>query len=487
MRRWLLFCFLTLSASDAARAAIEASAGHGLFRTAADSAYLQLYWEIGPQSLHYKLDTAGRLTSRVRTQLRVSGDTGVVYKDVFYLQTKPFRQEAEPAPRILEQERIPLRIGTYVVELFLSEDGRSDSRFYYRDTFSVGSSVPQYSSLQLLDTIFSSTIPSPFLKDGYQQLPRALNFYDEGQRLVHTYLELYHTSELPPVAFPLRQTIYLSKRPGERINTEEAVIDSIKAGAPIHAFRHSLSTAAMPTGNYWVNASLRTATGIELVTAATFFQTINKKPIEKVASAATNASDTGSILDANFLDLGKTFVAKFNMAQLRAILKMIRPGAGGTDESVINTFLEHPDELYTRYFIYNHFAGINKQDPGKAWKDFSDVIREVNKRFGAGGIPGYETDRGIMYLRYGKPDEEVRVPNEAGAVPYEIWRYNPNPKMHGPGLFLFYSPGAMSSGYRLLHSTVVGELQNPEWRSMLYGTGRSSGNMNARAEEYFRK
>ncbi len=77
------------------------------------------------------------------------------------------------------------------------------------------------------------------------------------------------------------------------------------------------------------------------------------------------------------------------------------------------------------------------------------------------------------------------MPNEAGALPYEIWRYNPNTRMRGPGAFLFYSPGSAASGYRLLHSTVTGETQNPDWRSLLYVGGQSSGNANARAEEYF--
>jgi hypothetical protein len=45
----------------------------------------------------------------------------------------------------------------------------------------------------------------------------------------------------------------------------------------------------------------------------------------------------------------------------------------------------------------------------------------------------------------------------------------------------------MSSGFSLLHSTVLGETQNPDWRRYLYSTGRSSGNLNARAEEYFGK
>jgi hypothetical protein len=98
---------------------------------------------------------------------------------------------------------------------------------------------------------------------------------------------------------------------------------------------------------------------------------------------------------------------------------------------------------------------------------------------------GYETDRGIVHLRYGAPVEVVRVPNEAGAVPYEIWRYDVGGKIGGSGLFLFYSPAYMVSDYRLLHSTVPGERNNPGWRGALYSTGRSSGNANARAEQYF--
>jgi GWxTD domain-containing protein len=173
------------------------------------------------------------------------------------------------------------------------------------------------------------------------------------------------------------------------------------------------------------------------------------------------------------------------MPQLRAILKMLIPVAGPAEESAIRGFLNRPDEMYMRYFIYNHFASINKSDPGKAWKDFSDLIREVNKYYNSGTTMGYETDRGMIFLKYGQPDEDIRVPNEAGALPYEIWRYNVGRKVGGSGLFLFYSPGFMSSDYRLLHSTVPGERQNPEWRSILYSTGHSSGNVNARAEEYF--
>lgn len=464
---------------------MEATAGHAIFRDE-KGPYVQLFWQIAPKTLHYKKDSLGRLTARIRTQIRISTDTGAVYKDVFFLQTKPFNPDQEEAPRILEQERIKLNAGNYNIELFLAEDGRSDSRYYYHDTFAVYNASLQYSSIQLLDTFFASTVPSPLLKDGFQQLPRPLNFYDEGQQTVNSYTELYGTTTLSADAFPLKQFFYFSKRRGEH-NAGTDAVDTITGPKAIWSFRHSLSTASMPTGNYWLNVSLRAASGVELASSATFFQTLNKKPASIRNMDMLDSAEAKRAVDASILDLGKTFVAKFTMPQLRAILKMMRPSADAAEEAAIHGFLQRPDDLYMRYFIYNHFAAINQKDPGKAWKDFSDIVREVNHRFGSGSTAGYETDRGIVYLRYGKPDEEVRVPNEAGALPYEIWRYNPNPKMHGPGVFLFYSPGAMSSDFRLLHSTVVGETQNPSWRDALYSAGHSSGNLNARAEEYLGK
>jgi GWxTD domain-containing protein len=486
MRCGLLVFLFLLSVIPVFATPLEAVAGHAVFRTGKDSPYIQLFWEITPKTLHYKKDSLGRLTARVRTQLRISSDTGIIYKDVFYQQTKPFSPDREEAPRILEQERIPAAPGYYTVELFLAEDDWPASRFYYKDTLVIRGAALQYSSLQLLDTFFASDVRSPFLKDGYQQLPRPLNFYDDGQQNVHAYAEIYHTASLPATAFPLKQVFYISTHPGER-DAGAYVADTVTAARPVLAFRHTLSTASLPTGNYWLNASLRSASGAELASAATFFQTINKHPAAEQHVAILDSADAKKVVDASLLDLGKTFVAKFSMPQLRAILKMLRPGADAAEDAAIHSFLDQPQDLYMRYLIYNHFSAINPKDPAQAWKDFSDVVREVNHRFGSGSIPGYETDRGIAYLRYGKPDEEVRVPNESGALPYEIWRYNPNQKMHGPGLFLFYSPGAMSSDFRLLHSTVPGETQNPNWRQMLYSTGRSSGNLNARAEEYFGK
>jgi GWxTD domain-containing protein len=483
-----LFLALLLTGFSRPAMALEASAAHAVFLKSADSSNLELYWEVNPVTLHYHKDTLGRLVARIRTQIRISNVAGVLYKDLYYLETKPFYEDAPAAPRVLEQQRIVVPHGRLTIELYLSEEGHPEGNFYHRDTLTVlPSAAPSYSTLQLLDTIIASPAQSIFLKNGYHQLPRSLNFYDEGQQRVHMYVELYRTSEVEPASFPLIQTIYLSKRKGERDLSNMSVTDTIRSGAPRHVFRHSFTTATLPSGNYYLNSSLRDIHGAELASGTTFFQTINKHPVEEKAVANTDTTlkiDQGK---ETYLDLSRTFVSKFTMPQLRAILKMLIPVCEPGEVSAIRNFLNKPDEVYMRYFIYNHFTSINKKDPEKAWYDFSNLVREVNKRFSSGGTMGYETDRGFIYLKYGEPAEEVRVPNEAGALPYEVWRYNVGRKIGGSGLFLFYSPGYMSSDFRLLHSTVPGERQNPDWRAVLYSTGHSSGNINARAEEFFGK
>jgi GWxTD domain-containing protein len=72
--------------------------------------------------------------------------------------------------------------------------------------------------------------------------------------------------------------------------------------------------------------------------------------------------------------------------------------------------------------------------------EFSQRVRYANQQFGA-GIPGWKTDRGCIYIRYGKPDEVVRNPFNFDRPPEEIWYYYQKAKTYffidkdGFGLF----------------------------------------------------
>jgi hypothetical protein len=83
---------------------------------------------------------------------------------------------------------------------------------------------------------------------------------------------------------------------------------------------------------------------------------------------------------------------------------------------------------------------------------------------------GFETDRGRVYLQYGKPDRRHVMNNEPGALPYEIWQYYRVPSGQTNVMFVFYLPGIATNDYRLIHSDVNGELRDSRWKYKIYAS-----------------
>ncbi len=78
--------------------------------------------------------------------------------------------------------------------------------------------------------------------------------------------------------------------------------------------------------------------------------------------------------------------------------------------------------------------------PGTELNEFKEEhyrrIRYANERFGYAGVPGWRTDRGMIYVKFGPPDQiesfpsggsYIRPPHEGSGItstfPFEIWRY----------------------------------------------------------------
>ncbi len=59
---------------------------------------------------------------------------------------------------------------------------------------------------------------------------------------------------------------------------------------------------------------------------------------------------------------------------------------------------------------------------------FRRKLREVNRRFGVGTLPGYRTHQGLVFLKYGPPDWVERRPFELDARPSEVWIYDQTPR-----------------------------------------------------------
>ena len=496
----LFFLSIFLEASG-----IDASVNFSIFYKHSATFYsgytpnIEIYWQVNPTKLHFATTPQKMILARIKTDIIISDDKGVFKEDHFILQTPPKATVAELADlNILELRKYSLVNGKYKISLQLTDLNDTFSVFNYIDSVTIvpDTTKPFFSSIQLLDTIIQTSVNTQFHKNGKQNIPICANFLDNHMRSVFYYTELNNLANIPKDRYPLFSRIRISKKLNEGFSPEFTITDTILSTADTN-FHGRFAIGRLTSGNYYITASLDDKLGYNLASQSLFFQRLNMNPDKdevKKAPVKEIFKDT-AMESITVLDLEKTFLAKYSLTQIKAMLKMLIPLSDPMQASTINNFLKKPDEMYMRYYIYNYYLALNPKDPAKAWKEYSELIMSVNKKFTESGTAGYETDRGMIYLRYGKPSDIITVSGETGSLPYEIWQYNTltqfsNKKELPNALFLFYKPAQMMSSYRLLHSTVPGEVVNLSWRMFLYVTTNSStssggSSSNSRAEQFF--
>jgi GWxTD domain-containing protein len=120
-----------------------------------------------------------------------------------------------------------------------------------------------------------------------------------------------------------------------------------------------------------------------------------------------------------------------------------------------------------RKFMYEFWKrrDITPLTPVNEFKsEYFERIKYANSHFKFDFTEGWRTDRGRVYVLYGKPDETDRYPFESDKRAYEIWKYN---AVEGGVEFVFVDLGNATGNYGLVHSTARNELRNDNWETKL--------------------
>ena len=118
----------------------------------------------------------------------------------------------------------------------------------------------------------------------------------------------------------------------------------------------------------------------------------------------------------------------------------------------------------------------NRRDPtpdtpvNEARQVFYDGVAYADKHFGEKGrvsAPGWRTDRGRIYVKYGEPEEQLDRVQAGRAVPYQVWRYR-----RGRDRYYVFADRSNGIGiYQLVHSNDVKEIGVPNWREIVTQEG----------------
>jgi GWxTD domain-containing protein len=493
LMRHIGVCILFLLGTMRAMA-IDAVVAHTVFYRTGTAArptpYAVVTWQANPNTLHYASNADKMIVGKVRVNITFSNSAGVVRADEYALQTVPVSKIDEVIfHSIMDERTYDLPPGMTIMKFVLTDLTDTLNRYTIRDSFIVDTVSGAYffSGIRLLDTVYKSGANNAFTAGGMSRIPISTNFMDDKRKMFYYCAQLYNGGKIDASDYPVVRKVMISKSETEGYTGSFIKTDTVTTPQQSSDVLGRFDIAGLLSGNYYLRMVAENRHHETVATQSLYFQRLNIHPeIAQDTSVKSTPLEDTSIENVKVLNLKKTFIARYTLAQVRGILKMLLPFSDPDGTRTIKGFLKKPDELYMRYYIYNYFAAINKDDPDKAWKEFASKITEVNKKFTAGGSPGYETERGFIYLRYGPPTDVISVENEAGALPYELWLYNTltllNHKAIPDAVFLFYRPSQTMTDYRLLHSNVEGEIQNLGWRSMLFTGGQAADN--SRAEQF---
>ena len=315
----------------------------------------------------------------------------------------------------------------------------------------------QLSQIQLGNNIQPTSSENQFSKVGYDIFPNVTHNYIRENSKLSAYFEIYNANKTLGDSADYFIDISIKDAVSEKLAGELRAIKRLKA-TDITANIQPFNVNKLPTGSYEVVVECRNRNNELIASQKVHFFRLNPdlKDIENIA------------IEGTFVDSIK------RTALLAEYIKSIRVISLEHEKTWADNQLKYAElEFMQRYFL-NFWRNRNQLEPGRAWEEYKEKLALVDEKFGYGGVKGYQTDRGRVYLQYGAPNNVQDVKYDSDNHPYSVWRYDKLSECYRVALngltdrkFIFYSPSNEMLGYEVLHSNVPGEVQNDQWEFTL--------------------
>ncbi len=431
---------------------------YAAFRASNGFSYLEIYYALYRAQLKFVPDSTRGFRANYSIQTDVLEGDSVMYRNQLNKVTYADSMGAvKPTQRLPDITRLYIRPGKYTLRVTVRD--KNSKRFgtvdYPIEVADFSKDSLQVSNLELASLIRTNKGKDVFTKNGYQVIPNPGALYGQGAPVLYFYGEVYNLAQ--SAAADSYQVRYQVLNGNGDVVREFSALTRKKPGESA-VEPAGVNIITLPSGSYFFRLLVHDyANGKEAAAVKKFyvyrssdFKKQEKKERSKMSKLATYLNSpeyqiydqmSEKALDAEFD--GASYIAT---GQERKVYK--------------NLDLKGKREFIKKFWIRRD------QDPSTLKNEFrQDYLRRlayVNAHF-ASGKPGWRSDRGRVYLLYGKPDEIERNPSSSENKAYQIWHY-----YHIQGGVSFYFVDVRGFGdYQLVHSTARNELQDPNWQRWL--------------------
>ena len=442
----LLFLFaLLIGFSEAAVAQTPANPfvinfDYARFRNNATHGYLELYYSFYCGQITFHADGAG-LTGGVgiRTNLIQEGTGKAVINERVVLPVVMDDTSAAGwrTTSILRQAGHLVPFGKYRLHV-VAYDSANPAQ---RDSLSMPveiNALPVTSDLQLCASIqASANTTHAYYKNAHEVTPHPSLVFGAYMPVIYTYTELYDvdTSKVYTIDYEIidpdgavAKKVSRQRRYRTRNTIEVGTLNAVTLKSGKYSLRLSVQNSPAQQKAFFVY-QLPALSGEPAPTATSLaiaIEALTEKEVEEEFQKAKYLADKTEIYFFNQL---KTAAAK--KEYLKDFWNRRESGSAAETPRQRIDYLRRAqlaDEYYSKY--------IKK---------------------------GWRTDRGRVFILYGKPDEVERHPSEGIAKPYEIWYFY---QIENGVQFVFVDRSGFGD-YELVHSTKRGELTDEDWQRYL--------------------
>lgn len=359
-----------------------------------------------------------------------------------------------PAKDLIDVKRFALPPGHYIVDAEVTDVNDPSDALSVMQEFMMekDAASPHISDIQLFSVVKpESEVVSPLHKHGLYLEPLPFAFYYPALDRIHSYIEAYHTDKLEGQPYMQYTIKPLSGDVPEPIIAHRKVI---RQEVAVNLFQLDIKT--LISGPYIFEAALFDGNKKMITSTSTLFSRYNPQ-----ADSIFIASGS--------MNLETSFISKIPQDSLDYHLKAMAPIVSSVHIDIMNALLQKGSAKSKQFFIHRYWSEQAGKFADQAFASYMSVAKIVDKMYRSGFGYGFETDRGHVFLKYGRPDDIIEVEDEPSAPPYEIWYYNQFPATHQNNVrFLFYNPSLATNAFTLLHSTAIGEVRNDRWEVELY-------------------
>ncbi len=457
MRNQILTLLFLLSSSVLLKA-LDASVSFCTFKGEASN-YIELYLHFVGETIKHKELSAGQLQANVEVLILFKQEEKIIQVDKFNLQS-PITDKRKD---FIDLKRYGLKNGAYQLVIDVVDLENPENKRQFSQAIEIGfhESELEQSDIQLLASVKQANgTENNMVKNGVEMEPLPYAWYSARMDNLIFYNEIYNSDQSIAAPFFISYSIIDASDQG----SQKTISQKRKRLEPASVLPvlENLSIRDLPSGNYLFNVEVFNRDKELLSQKAIFFQRSNPTADPQIDSTSVENAFVNR-LSANDLEYA-----------VRAISLHVPQ-----DAEMLNSIIRDKKVEAQKIYLLSFWNKQNAANPEISYNKYMEVARAVDNMFESGFGHGFETDRGLIYMKYGRPSDITRVEDEVDAPPYEVWSYNEFPKTNQHNVrFLFYNPSLSPGNFQLLHSTARGELNNPNWQLDLYSETPGSLNGN---------